>query len=114
MKCNINGASRGNLGESSYGFCIGDPQGELVYAEAEAIVITTNIKAECIAILKALRHCKREDIQNIIIESDSQSLVKMILKEWRTPWSLVGHIDEIHKLIDMMQVQIIHAFREAN
>lgn len=114
MKCNTDGASRGNPGESSYGFCIRDSQCDLVYVEIMAIGIATNMEVECIAILKDLRHYKREDIQTIIIESDPQSLVKIVLKEWRIPWSLVVHIDEIHKLMDMMQVKIIHAFREAN
>ncbi|KAK6780202.1 hypothetical protein RDI58_022386 [Solanum bulbocastanum] len=32
VKCNTDGASKGNLGESAYGFCIRDSSGDLLYA----------------------------------------------------------------------------------
>ncbi|KAH0746233.1 hypothetical protein KY285_007890 [Solanum tuberosum] len=40
LKCNTDGRSRGNLGLSSYGFCIRDDRGDLIFAEAQGIAIT--------------------------------------------------------------------------
>ncbi|XP_060182980.1 uncharacterized protein LOC132612928 [Lycium barbarum] len=46
LKCNTDGASRGNPGRSSYGFCIRDSRGDLVYAQAKDIGIKENTEAE--------------------------------------------------------------------
>ncbi|KAK4728472.1 hypothetical protein R3W88_021460 [Solanum pinnatisectum] len=76
--CNTDGASKGNLEESSYGFCIRGRQGDLVYAEAQSIGNTTNMEAEITAIWKALSYCKRCRITKVILETDSLSLKNMI------------------------------------
>ncbi|KAH0722705.1 hypothetical protein KY290_005357 [Solanum tuberosum] len=65
IKCNTDGASKGNPGENSYGFCIRRSQGDLVYAEAQKIGNTTNIEEEITAIWKALSCCKRGGITNV-------------------------------------------------
>lgn len=46
MTCNTDGASKGNPGMSSYGYCIRDGNGDLTYAEANSIGETTNMDAE--------------------------------------------------------------------
>ncbi|XP_019256398.1 PREDICTED: uncharacterized protein LOC109234797 [Nicotiana attenuata] len=48
FKCNTDGASRGNPGPSSYGFCVRDHRGDLIDARAREIGDTTNIVAEAI------------------------------------------------------------------
>ncbi|XP_049391451.1 uncharacterized protein LOC125855799 [Solanum stenotomum] len=58
MKCNTNGASRGNPGECTYSFCIRDDFGDLVYAEAQRMGNGNSMEAETRAILRALQHCK--------------------------------------------------------
>lgn len=58
IKCNTDGASRGNPGESSYAFCIRNTKGDLVEAKAQCIRITTNMEAKTMAMVKALRKCK--------------------------------------------------------
>ncbi|KAH0636015.1 hypothetical protein KY290_036409 [Solanum tuberosum] len=37
MKCNVDGASKGNPGPSSYGFCLRNSQGDLIYAGAAGV-----------------------------------------------------------------------------
>ncbi|KAH0704298.1 hypothetical protein KY290_017150 [Solanum tuberosum] len=37
IKCNTDGASKGNPRQSSYGFCIRNHTGQLLYAEAQII-----------------------------------------------------------------------------
>ncbi|WMV30097.1 hypothetical protein MTR67_023482 [Solanum verrucosum] len=57
LKCNTDGACRGNLGERSAAFCIRDADGNLVYAEAKRLWITNSIQAEARAIQGGIQHC---------------------------------------------------------
>lgn len=58
VKCNTEGSSNGNLGISSYGFCVRDYNGDLVYAESANIGVITCMVAEATTIWKALNFCK--------------------------------------------------------
>lgn len=59
VKCNTDGASKGNPSRISYGFCIRDRQCDLLYAEAKNVGVATNmIITEATTIWKALRLCK--------------------------------------------------------
>ncbi|KAH0698803.1 hypothetical protein KY284_013018 [Solanum tuberosum] len=114
IKCNTDGASKGNPGVSSYGFCIRNENGDLLYAEAKRIGITTNMVAELTGIWQALRYCKAQGYDHIKLETDSLSLKNMIRKEWRIPWELNERIEEIHELMNTLHIHIQHIFREAN
>ncbi|PHT79091.1 hypothetical protein T459_17143 [Capsicum annuum] len=46
VKCNTDGACRGNLGIEAYGFCLRNVEGDLLYAQGENIGHTTNVIAE--------------------------------------------------------------------
>lgn len=78
LKCNTDVASKGNPGASAYTFCLRDDQGDVVYAEAEGIGYRTNMDAETIAILQALRYCKRNNFHKVILETNSLSITKMV------------------------------------
>lgn len=71
FKYNIDGASRGNPGESSYAFCIRDSEEDLIYAESKPIGVANNMEAETMAMLKVLREYKSRNISNILIETNS-------------------------------------------
>ncbi|XP_015161212.1 ribonuclease H-like [Solanum tuberosum] len=114
LKCNTDGACRGNPGESAHGFCIRNDQGNLVYAEAQEIGIKTNMEAETIACLNALRYCKQMEFHHILIKTDSLSVQRVIMKEWKIPWLLAEDIEEIQQLLRITQAQVQHTFREAN
>lgn len=43
IKCNTNRVSRGNPGTSAYSFCPKDDRGVLMYAQAEAVGIKSNM-----------------------------------------------------------------------
>ncbi|XP_075097955.1 uncharacterized protein LOC142175269 [Nicotiana tabacum] len=88
FKCNTDGASKGNLGPSSYGFCIHDCQGNLVYAKAKEISETTNIVAEAKAIAEGLDYCVEKNLHPLIIETDSLTMKKIIEGEWYKPWCI--------------------------
>ncbi|KAG5611054.1 hypothetical protein H5410_022335 [Solanum commersonii] len=44
IKCNTDGATKGNPGQSAYEFCMRNNNGDLVYAEGEDIGVATNLK----------------------------------------------------------------------
>ncbi|KAK6795384.1 hypothetical protein RDI58_008837 [Solanum bulbocastanum] len=114
IKCNTDGASRGNPGESSYTFCIRHSYGDLIHAEAGCMGITTNMEAETPAVLMALRECKELNLQNIILETDSLSLRNIVWEIWNIPWMLTDQIEEIRQHIRAIQCRMHHIFREAN
>ncbi|OIT02297.1 hypothetical protein A4A49_56551, partial [Nicotiana attenuata] len=43
FKCNTDGASRGNPGLSFYGFCVRDSTGDVIFAKANQIGVSTNL-----------------------------------------------------------------------
>ncbi|KAH0663665.1 hypothetical protein KY285_028649 [Solanum tuberosum] len=75
LKCNTDGASKGNPDLSSYTFCLRDSQEDLVYARAAGLGNTTNTEAELMAIYEALEYCLGRQLKEVTIETDSLSLV---------------------------------------
>ncbi|XP_015163816.1 uncharacterized protein [Solanum tuberosum] len=51
---------------------------------------------------------------NAIIETDSLSLKKIILKTWRIPWEIIEKVEEIRELLQKTRATITHVFREGN
>ncbi|XP_060194905.1 uncharacterized protein LOC132624092 [Lycium barbarum] len=70
FKCNTDGASRGNPGLSSVAFCIRDDRGDLVYASARQLQVTTNIVAEATVMRDAVIYYISHQLFPVIIESD--------------------------------------------
>ncbi|XP_060200166.1 uncharacterized protein LOC132628400 [Lycium barbarum] len=85
LKCNMDGASRGNPRRSSYAFCMRNHNGDLIYAQAEEIHVTTNMEAEAVAIRQALIYCRTQQIRGIQLETDSKVLQQIIQKQWKPP-----------------------------
>ncbi|KAH0757310.1 hypothetical protein KY290_020803 [Solanum tuberosum] len=85
IKCNTDGASRGNPCLSSFGYCLRDSKEDLLFAKSRGIGIATNMEAECLAILDAIRNCKERELYDVLIEIDSLSLKKIIQQEWKVP-----------------------------
>lgn len=114
LKVNTDGASRGNPGRSSYSFCLRDERGNLVFAQAQEIHSTTNIEAETKVVLEAMKYCKTGNLHNVIIETDSLGIMKMIQKQWKPPWEIADMIEEIQQNMQITQAQIRHTHGEGN
>ncbi|KAH0729372.1 hypothetical protein KY289_000560 [Solanum tuberosum] len=54
IKCNTDGARKGNPGISAYDYCLRNSNGNLIHVATENIGITTNVEAEMRAILEAI------------------------------------------------------------
>ncbi|XP_060202278.1 uncharacterized protein LOC132630726 [Lycium barbarum] len=91
LKCNTDGASQGNPGTSSYGFCIRNDRGNLIYAWAKQIVLASNMIAETIAIQEAMKYYV-----------------------WKIPWQIVEKVEQIQQIMEQLHVQVLHTFREGN
>ncbi|KAK4731693.1 hypothetical protein R3W88_024681 [Solanum pinnatisectum] len=86
LKCNTDGASKGNSRKSSYDLCIRNHDVDLVYVQGEEINETTNMEVEAIAIREAIYHCTAIGITWIDIETNSLVLVKILLGIWEISW----------------------------
>lgn len=114
VKFNTDGVSKGNSSLSSYAFCVRDGTGNLIYVEAIAIGVATNVVVEATTILKALQYEKQVRFSKIILESDSLSVIKFIKGEWRVPWELMKIIEEITTVVQEMEVHFSHTYKEGN
>lgn len=114
LKYNIDGASKGNTRESAYGFYIRDRQEDLIYAQAKEMGIAKKIEAEARAIQTTLFVSAKKGYQNLVIETDSLSLQKMILRTWKIPWEIAEILEDIIRKVQHQQVTIKHTFREGN
>jgi len=70
LKCNTDGASRGNPGPSSVAFCVRNHDGNLVGAKDLQIPDTSNLVAEAKAICEGLQYYLDKRFSNIIPEGN--------------------------------------------
>uniref|UniRef100_M1CNL3 Non-LTR retroelement reverse transcriptase n=1 Tax=Solanum tuberosum TaxID=4113 RepID=M1CNL3_SOLTU len=114
LKCNIDGACRGNPGERSAAFCIRDVDGNLVYVEAKRLWITNSIHAEARAIQGGIQHCIEQQRVSILIESDSLAIINMTEGKWEAPWEIRMEITSINFWRKKGLVHFSHILREGN
>lgn len=99
---------------SSNGFCLRDKHGNLIYAESQSLGISTNLEAEVTAVWKALMYCRQQGVTKVQVEIDSLILKNMIQRIWKIPWVIANKVEEIQELMQVIQAQIVHVYREAN
>ncbi|KAJ8563714.1 hypothetical protein K7X08_032166 [Anisodus acutangulus] len=78
FKCNTDGASRGNPGQSSPAFCIRDDKGDLINIAARRVADTTNICAEAMAIGYVIAYYVEKILLTVVIETDSLAMLNII------------------------------------
>ncbi|XP_060182106.1 uncharacterized protein LOC132611743 [Lycium barbarum] len=116
IKCNTDGASRGNPGRSSWGFCLRNTSGDLVFAQSHEMRYGnyTNTQAEAEAIMQALKYTKRMNIQQMIVETDSMIMKNVMERKWQVPWQIINVMEEIWRIMGERTVVVNHIFREGN
>lgn len=95
MKCNTNGACKGNHSLEALAFCIRDENREMVYAKAKGVVEKTNIEVEAISIREATTFSHIHNYMGINIETDSLIMVKVINRQQKVLWGLIEVIEYI-------------------
>jgi len=78
MKCNIDGASKGNLSMAGYGGVIRDEKGSTQYIFHFSLGRATNNMAELMALEQCLEILKNDNLQNIIIEANSELIINSV------------------------------------
>lgn len=79
----IDGASRGNPGQSGSGIVLKDEGGGILFAEGTYLGEGTNNIAEYAAFLRCLKRAKRFRCHKMIVHSDSELLVRQFNGEYR-------------------------------
>ncbi|XP_009794683.1 uncharacterized protein [Nicotiana sylvestris] len=105
---------RGNPGPNSLGFCVRDDAGDLVYAMAVDLGVTTNVLAEAKVIVEGLKYCVKHELHPLILETESLVLKKVIGGEWDPPWCIVAEVQKIKEIRDHFNVIFQHVLREGN
>ena len=115
IKIYIDGASRGNPGESGAGIVIKDGKGRIFKRLRQYLGRATNNQAEYRALLLALK-ASRELGQSIKIFSDSELLVKQLKGSYRVKSKgLKPYFDEVRNLLKgFSSWEIAHIPREQN
>jgi len=112
----VDGASRGNPGEASYGFVILDSDSNVIYQEGKYIGHATNNVAEYTALLSALKFAIERKIMSVEIRADSQLLVRQLLGEYKVKSE---NLEALHRacralLQHFKWIEIKHIPREQN
>jgi len=112
----IDGASKGNPGESSYAFVLGDGEGNIIMEAAVRIGIATNNEAEYRALLAVLDQVLEEGGEALRVFSDSQLLVKQINRLYRvkSPNLIPLYQEAQSKIQKLGYFEIFHIPREEN
>ncbi|XP_075100663.1 uncharacterized protein LOC142176572 [Nicotiana tabacum] len=98
FKCNTDGASRENPGPISYGFCVRNYVGDVVFAKVEQIGNTTNMVAKARGIMEGPSYYIQMDFHPLIIETDSMVMKKIIEGEWEVPWCISKEVKKINQM----------------
>ncbi|XP_075074491.1 uncharacterized protein LOC142162083 [Nicotiana tabacum] len=114
FKYNTDGASRGNPGRCSYGFCVRDCARELVYAKAIEIGLSKNIIDEAKTIVEGFYYCVDMQLYPLIIGTNLLVMKRTIDGEWNAPWCIGKEMKRINEMKDQFNVIFQHILREGN
>ncbi|XP_009804158.2 uncharacterized protein [Nicotiana sylvestris] len=113
-KCNTDGALKGNPGPSLLGVFVRNDEGDVVYARAVDLGVTTNVVAEAKAILQGLEYCVEHDLHPLILETNSLVMKKVIEGECDPLWVIANDVKKIREMKGNFNVIFQHVFREGN
>jgi len=112
------GACRGNPGQGAYSFIVFQDNKEIFRESALIAGVTTNNKAEYLAIAKAMQWAGKNNITKFTIFSDSKLAINQIIGEWKVKEpELKAFIYTIRGLLAALPkdaVTFTHTTRETN
>ncbi|XP_057456943.1 uncharacterized protein LOC130747902 [Lotus japonicus] len=95
LKCNVDGASKGNPGISGVGGVIRDSNRIFLGYFAIGIGFGWAFEAEVKAILHGLMFCQQFLFRNIVLESDSTTAIGWVVSRDKIPWKLINELNKI-------------------
>ncbi|MFH1646061.1 MAG: ribonuclease HI family protein [Candidatus Omnitrophota bacterium] len=116
IKIFIDGAARGNPGPAAIGVVIRDEADKVIDELSKHIGIATNNVAEYTALIFALNQAREIGAQELVINTDSELLVKQLGGEYRVKNSNLKelHSKAMYIVQGFSEVKINHIPREQN
>ncbi|XP_071918898.1 uncharacterized protein [Coffea arabica] len=94
FKLNIDGCSKGNPGLSGGGGILRDGSGKFIFAFASCFDVTTSLQGEAKALALGLSFCaQRNFLQQLVVESDSLVLLKILRNDYQCLWTISYEIE---------------------
>ncbi len=113
----IDGASRGNPGESGIGLIVKDQNGRRILSVEAYIGRTTNNIAEYTALIALLTKMKKSKCTRLVVHSDSELMVRQLNKEYKVKNQ---HLKKFHRKVTKVlddipfQFELKHISRNLN
>lgn len=117
VKLNVDGASKGKLGDASIGGLVRNHKAEFLVGYAEPIGKTSGFMAECTALKRGLEIVLENGWCNVWLEGDSMSLMEILANRNRTTKSMqyMRVVKDIKLMIPELKYCIVsHIYREGN
>ncbi|PHT55029.1 hypothetical protein CQW23_03515 [Capsicum baccatum] len=114
-KLNTDGSALQNPGSIGGGGILRDHHGNLIYAFSTPFGIGTNNQAEVKAAIFGVAWCIQHGYTKLILEVDSDLLIKWLTHHIQPPWRLDTDLRELQNLVSQLEsFQSRHVHREAN
>lgn len=113
----IDGASRGNPGESGVGIILKDEQGKVVHSVGGYIGRATNNIAEYVALIECVKRAQAINCTKLVVHSDSELLVRQMQGTYRVKnEGLRKYFQRVHRMVQKVpfEFEIRHVLREHN
>ena len=91
-----------------------DSDGRLIFAYYKEFGETNVRFTENLSLLHGFQLCQWELEGKLIVEVDSENLVRLIISRMVAKWPLCNTLRRIQALLDFFSALIAHIFREAN
>ncbi|XP_055826362.1 uncharacterized protein LOC129894731 [Solanum dulcamara] len=115
VKLNTDGSALTNPDNIGGGGILRNASCDLMFAYAIPLGSGTNNQAEIKAAIFGLSWCLHLGYNQVILEVDSQLLLKWLQQEAKPPWSIKELLDKLNNIINQFQeFSYNHTFREAN
>ena len=114
IKCNIDGASSGNPGNSACGGIFRDHNSDVILCFTEPLGICTAFQAELCAFMRAVEIISQNHWNNIWIETDSSLAVLASKSSNQVPWHLRNRWNNVKVLLLSLHCIVFHVYREGN
>lgn len=110
------GASRGNPGPASLGFVVTDVDGAVVAERGQVLGEQTNNFAEYMALVEALKFCKKAKVKKVLVRADSQLMIRQMLGQYKVKSEgILPLFEEASRLAEAFQkIEFEHIPREKN
>ncbi|CAJ2652437.1 unnamed protein product [Trifolium pratense] len=115
IKCNIDGASCGNLGNASCGGIFRNHEADFIYGFAEPLGVASSVFAELCGAMRAIEIAYQKNWRSLWLESDSTIVVSTFNNPSKpVSWALRNRWKNVLFMISQMNCIVTHIFREGN